>query len=124
MSRRHGFWPADELHLVNDPLRSADLLGDPQDEPDIDRDRTIAVRVVVEVVPEALVVPVEDEPDLFAVSVQHWRSAIAADDVVRRDEIDDHVSILTVAAEVFRCIKILDLLRHVKRVDSGVFFEQ
>ena len=61
---------ANELHLIYDPACTAEFLGDPENVAHVDRDRPIPFGIVIEVVAEPLVVSVETEAHLFAVSVE------------------------------------------------------
>ena len=62
---------ADHGHLIDYPFGSAEFLGDEEYVADVHGNCAIAVRVLVEIIPQTFVIAVENESDLFSAPVEN-----------------------------------------------------
>src|SRR2546423_8367170 len=79
--------------LIRDLIRAENFAQDFEDAARIHRDGAIHRLVVDEVADERLYVAVEDQPDKLSILVDGRRAAVAANDVIGRDEVEGRLEI-------------------------------
>src|SRR6266496_117387 len=114
-----------DIHFLEDIARATEFVSYKEDVTNINRDGPTLGVVVKEIVPEPFVVPVENNPDLFAAAIHDRRARVAADDVRSGKKIDGHISSIRrcVRAKVMCSVKLLEFLRHVEWLTTGIFFD-
>ena len=92
--------PTGGLDLIDKVRRTAELIRDEEDVANVDGDRTIDLRVVIEIVTEAFEIAVENKADLFAVCIENGRTTVAANDIGRASEVERNAVALAITAKV------------------------
>src|SRR6266446_915139 len=105
-----------DIHLLEDITGAAEFVSYKEDVTNIHRDGPTLGVVVKEIVAEPFVVPVENNPDLFAAAIHDGRARVAADDVGGGKKIDGHIFSIgrCVRAKVMCSVKLLEFLRHIE----------
>src|SRR6266576_4750918 len=114
-----------DVQLFQKVTGSAEFVRDEEHVTNVYRNRTTPRVVVEEIVTEPFIVAIEDDTNLFAATIQNWRTRISADDVSRRKKIYRHVLAVRrrVRSKVVCPIKLLQLLRRVEWFAASVFLD-